>query len=299
MRALKPFASDGGSSGGGLLAGFSARLAEGSAVRRAEAAARAARAEAELSIRARSEFLANMNHELRTPLNAIIGFSTMLKESESYRLSDEQRRAYAEYVIQSADLLLGHINTILEIAALDSGTLAMRKGETDLAEIVSQSVERAAVAAAAAGVSVDNKTGANVPAAWADGERLGQAVDHLLRAAIKATAKGGRVLVRAAVGANGSPEIALRDHGAGYDPEGLKRALTVFDEVHRGLDRSFSGASVELAIAKTFIEMQGGAFHIKSRPGEGTVVRASLPRADSLADHSEMHDVATPVRKAG
>ncbi|NWG72571.1 MAG: HAMP domain-containing histidine kinase [Parvularculaceae bacterium] len=281
------------------MAGFSSRLAEGGAVRRAEAAARAARAEAELSIRARSEFLANMNHELRTPLNAIIGFSTMLKEGETYRLSDEQRAAYADYVLQSADLLLGHINTILEIAALDSGGVAMRKGATDLAEVVSAAVARASVAASAAGAAVENKTAGSVPAAWADPERLGQAVDHLLRTAVKSSPKGGRILIRAAVGKDGAPEIAVRDHGAGYEPEALRKALGVFDEVHRGLDRSFSGAGVELAIAKTFVEMQGGQFHIKSRTGEGTVVRVALPLADAAGVKTRTEAVVAPARRAG
>jgi two-component system cell cycle sensor histidine kinase PleC len=263
-------------------------------VRRAEAAARAARAEAELSIRARSEFLANMNHELRTPLNAIIGFSTMLKEGADYRLSEEQRRAYAEYIVQSADLLLGHINTILEIAALDSGTLVVRKDEADLADILAAAVERARTAADAAGVAIENKTAGAIPPVLADAERLGQAVDHLLRIAIKSSPKGARVLARAAVSAAGAPEIAIRDHGAGLDAEGLKKALNVFNEVHRGLDRSFSGPGVELAIAKALIEMQGGEFAIKSKPGEGAVVRASLPRAEARPQTTE---IAEPVRK--
>jgi two-component system cell cycle sensor histidine kinase PleC len=293
MRALKPFASQ-----GSLLAGFASRLAESGALRKAEAAARAARSEAEASTRARSEFLANMNHELRTPLNAIIGFSTMLKDGEAYNLDDDQRRAYADYVIQSADLLLSHINTILEVAALDSGGLALRKGETDLAGLVAESVRRVGVAAGAAGVIIENKTAGSVPPAMADPDRLSQAVDHLLRTAIKCSPRGARVLVRAAAGAQGAPEIAVRDHGAGLDAEGLKKALAVFDEVHRGLDRSLSGASLDLAIAKTFIEMQGGVFSIKSKPGEGTVVRASLPRGDAGASASEFTEPA-PARMAG
>lgn len=288
MRALNKSSSKAGS----LIGGFSAGLAEQIAVRRAEFAARAARAEAELSIRARSEFLANMNHELRTPLNAIIGFSTMLKESDTYHLGEEQRRAYAEYVIQSADLLLGHINTILEAAALDSGSVAIARADVELGPALKEALLRARVAAEAAGVPIEDRTQGTGAAANADMERLGQALDHLLRAAIKSSPKGARVLVRAGLSQSGAPEIAIRDHGPGYDPQTIKRALGAFDEVHRGLDRSFAGPGVGFAIAKTFVEMQGGRFDIKSREGEGTVVRVSLPAPAAKQEQN-------PVRKAG
>ncbi|NJM36243.1 MAG: hypothetical protein HC850_17855, partial [Rhodomicrobium sp.] len=142
---------------GSLIASYSAKLAEAFAVRRAALDARSARAEAELSIRARSEFLSNMNHELRTPLNAIIGFATMLRDSETYTLTDEQRRSYADYVLQSADLLLGHINTILETAALDGGSVEMARTEIDFAEALELAASRAAITADAAEVKIVRK----------------------------------------------------------------------------------------------------------------------------------------------
>jgi len=273
MRALNPFAIHEGA----LIGAYSTRLAEAIAVRRAELEARAARAEAELSIRARSEFLANMNHELRTPLNAIIGFSTMLRDTETYAMSDEQRRTYAEYIIQSADLLLGHINTILETAALDSGSVELQSGEIDLSATVAGAVGRASVAADAVKVSVENKTARGAVRGWGDAVRIGQAVDHLLRASLRASPEGGRVLVRAAAAEKSWPEIAVRDFGPGLTGEDIRTALGAFDEVHRGLDRSFAGPGVGLAVAKTFVEMQGGRFEIRSRAGEGTIVRILLP----------------------
>ncbi|MEZ5896941.1 MAG: HAMP domain-containing sensor histidine kinase [Parvularculaceae bacterium] len=260
-----------------LLASFSTRIAETAALRRAALEAQNARAEAELSIKARSEFLANMNHELRTPLNAIIGFATMLKEAENYDLAPEQRVTYAEYVLQSADLLLGHINTLLEAAALDGGDLSLEPGEIDMGDALAEAVKRAKIAADAATVTIDVKPGEATVNGWGDHVRVGQALDHILRTAIRFSPQDGRILVRAVVDDLGWAEIAVRDRGAGLSPEAVDKALSAFTEVHRGLDRSFAGPGIGLAIAKTFVEIQGGKFLIKSRVGEGTLVRIMLP----------------------
>lgn len=272
MRTQTVFASREAS----LLAGYSARMAESLAVRRAARSAK----EAATSIRSRSEFLSNMNHELRTPLNAIIGFSTMLRDEETYGLAADQRRSYAEYILQSADLLLAHINTILSIADIDAGSLMIESDSVDIAAELKSAADRAAVAASAAGVTIEFKRAA-VESAVGDNRRFGQALDHILRAAIAASPKGGKVLTRIGLDDAGGCEVAVRDFGEGYDAATINRMLNVFGETHRGLDRSLSGARVGLAIAKCVVELQGGRFSIESRPGKGAIVRASLPAAPS------------------
>lgn len=260
-----------------LMAAFASDMAEAMAVRRAALEAKAARAEAEMSIKARAEFLANMNHELRTPLNAIIGFGTMLKEGEAYKLTAEQRETYADYVLQSADLLLNHINTLLEAAALDGGELTIEPGAIDLSAALEDAVKRARIAADAAKVVIEVKSDAGTAAGWGDPIRLGQAIDHIIRTAIKFSPEGARILVRASIEKDGWAEIAVRDRGEGMTAEAIEKALAAFQETHRGLDRSFAGPGVGLAIAKTFVELQGGRFSLKSKIGEGTLVRIALP----------------------
>lgn len=260
-----------------LMAEFAAGMAEAAAVRRAGLEANAARAAAEMSIKARSEFLANMNHELRTPLNAIIGFASMLKDTRTYALSDEQRGSYADYILQSADLLLNHINTLLEAAALDGGDVALDPASIDLTAALADAVKRAKIAADAANVSFEVKPDAAAASGWGDPVRLSQALDHVIRTAVRFSPEGSRILARASIDKDGWGEVAVRDRGQGLTPEEVDKALTAFSEVHRGLDRSFAGPGIGLAIAKSFVELQGGRFAVKSRPGEGTLVRIALP----------------------
>ncbi len=262
---------------GSLIAEYAQRMNEAVSRRNAEIEVRAARIEAELAIKARSEFLANMNHELRTPLNAIIGFATMLRENQKYDLDAAQVSTYSGYILQSADLLLGHINTVLEVAALESGKVELNDGAVDFCVLLVEALDRVDIQASAAGVTIERRDSGVDAIGWGDSERIAQALDHLLLTAIKVCGAGGRILVRAGVTDQGWAEIAVRDSGDGMTPEDIREALGAFKQVHRGLDRSFSGPGIGYAIAKTFTEMQGGRFFIKSQPGQGTLARITLP----------------------
>jgi signal transduction histidine kinase len=238
---------------------------------------------------------------LRTPLNAIIGFASMLRDTQTYELDAEKHQGYADYILQSADLLLDHINTLLESAALDSGEMTLESGAIDFRELLVAAVERAKIAARSAQISIEIKSSDQPVIGWGDEQRLSQALDHLLRAAVRLSPTGEKILVRAVVDEKGWAEIAIRDRTPGMTPEAVSHALNAFRDVNRGLDRSFEGPGVGLAIAKTFVEMQGGRFNLKSRPNEGTLVRISAPppAAKSQASDASIDTNTKEVRLAG
>ncbi|GAB4470352.1 MAG: hypothetical protein OHK0037_29020 [Elainellaceae cyanobacterium] len=79
---------------------------------------------AEAANRAKSVFLANMSHELRTPLNAIIGYSEIVQEDLQAEgithLMPDLRK-----IRSSGQHLLGIVNDILDISALEAGTVSL------------------------------------------------------------------------------------------------------------------------------------------------------------------------------
>jgi len=240
------------------MATYLGQMSEALVRARAERDIRTARAAAEAAIRMRSTFLENMNHELRTPLNAIIGFAEMLKQTEDLDLSGEQTANYLDYILQSADLLLAHINTILEVAAVDNGTVTPHQEAVLLEDILEIAIEGLSVRAKAANVSIsrtrppaDSPVGMPV---WADIERVGQAIHHVLATSIASCGDGGKILARIVHSRAGEAELQVRDHGAGFTADEIDEALHAFGGAHRGLNRPFAGPGVGIAIAKIGVD---------------------------------------------
>ena len=274
-------------SGGSLLDDYIDRYSDALARRRANITLRAAKIEAELAYRSRGDFLANMNHELRTPLNAIVGFATMMKDAKQYGLSEEQTSEYLDYILQSADLLLGHINTLLELAAAESGGAKLNQRSTPVLEVLEEVVSRAQPMADGADVTLSLSVDDDLPDIFIDPDKVITAISHLVENAITYCDAGGETKVIARMGRKQDNRnwvyLAVQDKGIGMTPQELDRALRIFEQVHQGLDRKYEGVGIGLPIAKSFIELNGGRFSVKSVKGSGTTVRMALPAGERTA----------------
>lgn len=270
-----------------LLGSYVDRYSDALVRRRADVAARAAKVEAELAYKARGEFLAHMNHELRTPLNAIIGFATMMKDGHSYGLREEQTAEYLDYILQSADLLLSHINTLLEIAAAESGGAKISRQGVTVRELLEFAVEKVSSEVTQAKITISVNIAPDLPEIWVDPDKIGIAIQRLLENAFIYCNAGSQITILAQKGRRTGQKdwvyIAVKDNGIGMAPEELDRSLRVFEHIHKGLQRNYEGAGIGLPIAKSFIELNGGKFDVKSRKGIGTTVRIALPAKQPAA----------------
>ena len=94
----------------------------------AENAIVAARDKALAADKAKSDFLTVMSHEMRTPLNGVMGVMQILQDTE---LSDDQRQL-VDLAENSGEILLRHVNDVLDAARIEAGTLHFSEEVLDL-----------------------------------------------------------------------------------------------------------------------------------------------------------------------
>jgi len=238
---------------------------------------RAAKEEAELAARSKTEFLTNTTHELRTPLNAIIGFSEIIWSEAFGTIENDQYKGYVKDILDSGNHLLGVINDILDMSRIEAGRTDLIEKELDVDSIIRDSLRFVAERARESKVSIETQIDANLPSLLADETKIRQILLNLLSNAVKFTPDGGRVIASAELATDGGLVIAIADNGIGIAPEDMKRAMAPFGQVDGALTRKYDGTGLGLPLAKSLIELHGGILEMQSELGRGTRVAMLLP----------------------
>lgn len=235
-----------------------------------------ARIDAEVANRAKSEFLANVGHELRTPLNAIIGFAEIVYGDNRDPVTERQREYLAE-VIAAGRRLCDLVAQILEMSSLSLGKGDLRITKIDPRSLIRSCVEHSKAHAEAAEVSLRDDVDNHLPPMEADPVAFKKILLNLLDNAIRFTAKGGCVTVRAVTPEREELVIQIQDTGIGISREHLSFVTQPFYQVDGGRNRQKEGAGLGLAIANSLVEGHGGTLALESEPGVGTMAIIRLP----------------------
>jgi two-component system cell cycle sensor histidine kinase PleC len=265
------------------LSEYSQKLGEAVLRSRTRQAENAARMEAELANRIKSEFISNMSHELRTPLNTVIGFSKLLAEHDRRPLIESEVVEYARLIHDASCNLLAIINDILEISKIQSGQYRLDTSEFNLDEVLGSVVTASNAMAADAGVSLLLDIGTSAIAVRGDARKLRRVFVNLIGNAIKFSSEGGHVVIGSVVERDGAISIRVRDNGVGMDEEEIEVALSPFGQVDGARTRWREGTGLGLPIAKALIELHGGSLAIASEKDVGTEVLVRLPSPEFFA----------------
>ncbi len=220
--------------------------------------------------RVRRDFIANAAHELRTPLTNLTGYLEALRDGVI-----PVDRATLESLLEETERLVRLSSSLDVLAEGDASAGPPPLSELDLAAAVGGAVDLAAPAIARAGLAVELEVPASL-SARANADHLAQVLGNLLQNAVRYTASGGRIVVRA----ESRPAdilVSVSNSGPGIPTDELARVFERFYRVDKSRDRERGGAGIGLAIVAQLVEAMGGRVGAESEDGR-TRFWFSVPR---------------------
>jgi len=243
------------------------------------AAAARARAAAEASNRAKSDFLSRMSHELRTPLNAMLGFAQLLELDQRHPISDLQRPWVAQ-IQQAGWHLLEMINDVLDLSRIESGNLRLSIEALDLHALLDATTTMVKADADRRAIVITQDLAPEASALRGDATRVKQILINLLSNAVKYNTDGGRIHIGSRLDGD-MIEVAVTDTGLGMTPEQLSELFQPFNRL--GRERSAQeGTGIGLVISQRLAELMGGTLRARSVAGEGSSFILAMPRIGEM-----------------
>ena len=228
----------------------------------------------EIASQHKSQFVANMSHELRTPLAAILGYAELIQEG-FYGVLPEKSMDALTRIRANGKHLLGLINTVLDIAKIESGQFTLNMAEYAIESVVETVRSATESLAQNKKLAIKTEVAKSLPIGFGDEQRLTQVLLNLVGNAIKFTDAGEVRVTAHAV--NGRFNVSVTDTGPGIAEEHQARIFEQFHQVDSSNTKAKGGTGLGLAIAKQIVEMHGGRIWVQSALGKGSTFQIELP----------------------
>jgi signal transduction histidine kinase len=223
------------------------------------------------------QFAQVVAHDLKAPLHSISGMADVLERRSQDRL-DERSMGAVRHIREGSRRMTELLDGVLEYSRV--AAVALRREAVDLDAVASETREALATTIDDLGAEVVVDP---LPVVEGDRLQLGQLLQNLMANAIKFGDPDAPRVHVFAEDRDGQPVIAVRDNGAGIDPDDAERIFAVFERGSAGSDRP--GTGLGLAVCAKIVGRHGGRLWHEPAPGGGSVFRFTLLPAASAGPH--------------
>jgi len=230
----------------------------------------------ELLLKSKEQFMLSLTHDLKSPLSSIIGFTGIMQEEGGI---SARHQKYLQNISKSSNHILNLINSLLDLARLETGKLTVDRIPFILKPLMDDIVEGFRPQAIAKDIDLKFQFNSSPVVVYiGDPMRITQILGNLISNALKFTEKGQVSIAVSLIGSNEKSDqiqIEVADTGIGVSEENNRRIFEEFARV--ATSRQYEGTGLGLTITQKLVYLLKGTINLKSKVGEGSLFTIVLP----------------------
>ncbi|MBN1798401.1 MAG: HAMP domain-containing histidine kinase [Spirochaetales bacterium] len=230
-------------------------------------------------LRNKQELAANVSHELRTPISSIRAHIESLSTNDKKK--NREWKTYLNIIKNEIDIVNKMINDLFELSELETKEMELELNSIIINDVVLKTVRSfEKIAWTKHKIAINTVLAENLPAVYADTQRVSQILSNLIFNSLKFTTDGGAVLITTQL-EDDKIKVEVKDTGIGIPQKDMSHIFERFYRSDNSRSRSSGGSGLGLAIVKQLVEMQGGLVGVESREGEGSSFWFTLMLVDN------------------
>lgn len=228
------------------------------------------------------QFTAGAAHEINNPLAIVSSHCQYLLSDLSGRNGSDPLLKEVQDTLNLIDRETRYCGGIIKNLLAYTHTREVQKKPVNLGEVIDESLKMVSHQLVLSNIKVQKGVNEIPLFVLGDANLLRQVLMNLIWNAQGAMLKGGKLIIEAGKGKNGSVQLLVQDTGCGIARKNLENVFTPFfttKEVGKG-------TGLGLWVVRSIIDEHQGNILVKSRVGKGSQFIVNLPAIDSLAQHS-------------
>jgi signal transduction histidine kinase len=222
----------------------------------------------------KNDLIKVLAHDLRSPLSTILNASDLLKKNK--KLTDKEQQLN-DFISDSSKKIESMISKILDVDAIESGSLNMKLESFDVNEVISKIKLDNTEKANKKGINVSTEL-AEKAVIVADRFFTAQVIHNLLSNAIKFSESEKEIQLKT-TNTNNHIRIIVKDQGPGLTEEDQSKLFKKYQKLSAEPTAGESTIGLGLSIVKTYTELMKGTISFNTTLGRGTEFYVDLPKS--------------------
>ncbi len=221
----------------------------------------------------KNRFLGMAAHDLRNPTSAISHAANKLK---SLNLEEKTAQRALDIIQRSCDAMQVLLNDLLDISAIETGKLVLKKQPLNLCALVKERVEHHEIDSKKKGITLSQLL-PDSAMADVDAIRISQVIDNLLSNAIKYSPADTEIQVQLEKHKD-TFRLSVIDQGPGIEDKDVDMLFTAFNRLGHRTTGGESSHGLGLAICSKIIRAHGGNIGYQTAKQGGSHFYVDIPK---------------------